>query len=300
MARHDFLLPTILLFMPGTLPAQLMQLGPGAMVVAEGTRIALDGPLTWHISEVGTLVNHGLIDLGNEATLVEETGNPVTGTGEERAHRTFNTAFSLTEPGGLGLEMACLAPIGDLTITRGHQPLVVEPDEGVESVARWFRIDAAPWEGVYLDLYFHYDPSELNGLTHDMLMLHKTIGETNPWIPLGGTPLTGQPTVAAWDYSPWDLVTAFHFDVVTGVQDEALAPGFHLWPTLASEQIHLRAVDGEQMHRLELFDATGRNWPVPPMHVGGMIEWTMSIQHLPAGMFLLRINGVQVKRFIKT
>ncbi|MCW5898861.1 MAG: hypothetical protein KIT10_06290 [Flavobacteriales bacterium] len=289
-------LPPILALLSIGLSAQPMGLAGGALIVGEDTRVTLDGPITWSIGTGAQLINDGLIDLGLQATLAEAEGSPITGLGMERAERVFSTPFPFTDPGGLGLTMACLQAVGPLVLYRGHQPIVVDDEN--ESIARWYSIDAAPQTGAFLDLYLNYDPSELNGLDPSTLMLHGSIGTDGPWSQLGGGPVAQPNTVAAWYYSPWDIVTAFHFDLVTITPDGPEQAGPRIWPTLADDHVNVE-FSGEEIRGLDVLDAAGRIVADRPALSPGATRMVLPVAHLTPGAYTLRINGRHTARFVK-
>lgn len=276
--------------------AQPMDLAGGTLFVGEDTRVTLDGPITWSIGSGAQLINDGLIDLGLEATLAEAAGSAITGLGMERTERMFSTPFPFTDPGGLGLTMACLQAVGPLVLYRGHQPFVVDDEHG--SIARWYSIEAAPQNGVFLDLYLNYDPSELNGLDPSTLMLHSSIGTDGPWSQLGGGPVAQPNTVAAWYFSPWDIVTAFHFDLVTTTPDGPERAGPRIWPTLADDHVNVE-FSGEAIMSLDVIDAAGRIIAVRPALSPGANPMVLPVAHLTPGAYTLRINGRHTARFVK-
>lgn len=281
-----------------TLHGQVMSLSNGAVTIAPGTRVALDGPIEWTIGTGGSVVNHGLIDLGAEASLVEPLGNPVTGQGVERASRDLPGAFTDVEPGGLGLKLGMASGIGVVVITRGHRSFRNSLDSA--SVARWFLIGAAPQPGASLMIGFRYDPTELRGSAPARLVLHKTADTTQAaWAPLESEVLPGLNALSGIDPSPWAFITAFE-RISTSVPDAPVPLAtFLVHPNPATDLLHVSASGDEPLRTIEVLDASGRLVLTQALPHGGSTRATLDVGSLASGILFLRVNGRHVARAVK-
>jgi hypothetical protein len=284
----------VLLCLPLWSLGQDMTLVSGNLYVAEGTRMAIDGPVVWTIEPAASVVNDGLIEFGTGAILVEPDGGPITGVGTETAQRALPTPFTGVEPGGLGLVMGANTGIGALTLTRGHLPFATA--DGDESIARWFRIEADGSVGTWLDLEMRYDATELNGLLPADLLMHRTLELGTYWMPLAGGPGAG--SVTAVDQAPWGWITAFDSDATTAIAEELPRDGFDVYPTLATDRVHVLPKGDAVLRQVELLDAQGRLLATHSADgQGGRLVLDLSSH--ASGTFLLRVNGWHVTRLMK-
>jgi len=281
-----------------TTHGQVMSLTSGVVTIAPGTRVALDGPIEWTIGTGGSVVNHGLIDLGGEATLVEPEGNPITGQGVERATRDLPGAFTDVEPGGLGLGIGMTSSIGEVVITRGHRSMRNSLDS--LSVARWFHINAPPQAGASLDIRFRYDPTELGGSAPARLVLYKTADTTQTaWAPLESEVLPGLSALSGIDPSPWSYITAFE-RISTRVPDAPVpAAAFRVHPNPATDLLQVSASGDEPLRTIEILDANGRLLLTSALPHGGSTRATLDVGALASGILFLRVNGRHVARAVK-
>jgi len=286
-----------ILYSPCSVCAQDMLLYNGEMVIAAGTRMALDGALNWTIGVDANMVNHGTIECGSSSLLIEAEGSPVQGAGTETAIRSLPAAFNAVEPGGLGLMISASEGIGDLLITRGHEPFVLTG--GVTSVARWFRIETVGTSSTTLDIAFRYDPTELNGLDATDLLLRQSPDLIN-WTTLqndaGGAPNI----LIASAPAPWGTITAFDADDLSlglGL-DHAITPDFALRGGIGDDHIVVISLNQAPLRTWELFDTRGR------MVSAGRFSTTGTVARIPAGnlaagMLLVRINGWSVHKWMQ-
>lgn len=89
-------------------------------------------------------------------------------------------------------------------------------------------------------------------------------------------------------------------DTVTGIESNTTVEMFSLFPNPASDRVFIQSELGGAKH-VEVIDYTGRI--VHQFQIGNG-ENSIDVQHLPAGMYLLRTTDLekrsQVKRFIKS
>ena len=159
-------------------------LQPGtALTIDAGTTLEFQGNQTFTIPPGAAVANEGTIVFGTLAAL-NETGVPINGSGTETTTRSYPTPMSAVDPAGLGLELTTAVAPGTVTITRGHIPFV--DNGGLNTVARWFDVNAVVNSGLAADVSFHVDPTELNGLSEPNLILHAR-GAGNYWTAYLGT-----------------------------------------------------------------------------------------------------------------
>lgn len=274
--------------------AQNLDLLSGSIVVDPGTHVRFVGPITWSLASGTSVENNGVIDLGVDARLIEAPGAPIRGTGEEHAGSTPPGPFVNLEPGGLGLLMSTEVDLDGVNLIRRHTPIVLP--EGDESVARWFEVDAPAVAGSNMAFTMRYDASELNALQANGLSLYRTEDLNGPWEELTST--SDPFTVTATSNAPWHLIAAFADDAVTGMPEDHSIPGFRVWPTAAEDRIHIAPLDGRSIRTLEILDGLGRT--VRSEQYAGTTSWcTIDLLTLRPGAYLLRVNGVQIVKFVK-
>ncbi|MEO8590190.1 MAG: T9SS type A sorting domain-containing protein [Flavobacteriales bacterium] len=288
------LLPVIVL-LPLALRAQNMQLTNSTLTVDPGTRIALVGPIDWTIGTDASVINNGRIELGDQAVVAEPEGNPITGTGTEHALYASQGPAADVEPGGLGLTLTMTAALGDMEVVRGHS--VQMPGTGAESVARWFNVLATPAPGEQIDIGFHYDPVELNGLVEANLLLHGADQLTGPWSSLNGTvDLPTHRIASSWS-SPWGFITAFDDDITSVAGEAGVGDGFTVWPTITDDVLHIRSMSGAVPMDITLLDAAGRIVEHALPNASREL-CTLSLAGQPSGLYVLRVNGTRTFRII--
>lgn len=276
--------------------AQLMVLNGSTMHIQAGTRLAVDGPLTWQLGSDATLINDGVIQFGPEATLIEPVGGPIVGTGVENTTRTFVTAVVDNEPAGLGLGMSCTVPIGTFTLVRGHEPFLLV--NGGSGISRWFQLSTNEFPGTLLQTDLHYDPSELNGLSPSSLDLYNSQDPNGFWTPRSGSASVDPWFVSAELFWPWDYISAFRSDVTTSLAERE-GPGFKAWPTLTNGTVHLETFGSEGIRTWELRDGSGRLFQSESHGEHGIAYRTIDISAYATGLYLLRVNGTNTIKILK-
>ena len=276
--------------------AQTMTLQSGNLTIASGTTVELVGPLDFEIASGATVVNDGLIELGTEATLIEPANGPITGAGTEHALRDLNAAFNDNNIAGLGLTLSMNSALGPVAITRGHEPLLANGT--IPSIARWYRLDAAPVPGEVLDIAFHYETSELNGASASDLVMHKAPQPTGSWYALPSTSQVGAQLVSVTDPGPWDYLTLFPQVINVSVTEYTDASSFTVLPTATIDRVQVTATGNEMIVKWELFSATGALLAGSNTH-GSERSVVIDLSQFPAGAFILRLNDNQRYRLLK-
>jgi len=137
--------------------------------------IAVNGTLT--TTSGGVDLNGKTITLGTSATLSETAGNTVHGTsGSITTTRTLGT-----NPGnvaGLGFDISTSTSLGSTTISRGH---AVYTSGSNSSILRNYTVTPTTDGSLNADVIFHYDLSELNGLTESQLLIFGTTDGGTAW-----------------------------------------------------------------------------------------------------------------------
>lgn len=276
--------------------AQSMELLGGNMSIAAGTRIAISGPVTWNLAEGAQVVNDGRILLGEEASLVESDGTPIIGAGTEETVLDQAGAITSYDAGGLGLSISA-AGLGNTTVVRGHLPL--DNNGTDQSIARWYRLEPAPAEGNELDLVLRYAASELNGHNGNTLALYIGAGPEGPWSLMPSTPVGISRTVSTFWSGPWaSTITAFPQDISTLVHELAREANVEYWPNPTADLLWVRSTIGEPIKTLELLDLSGRSVMYQNVESSSELS-SLSLQALPGGIYLLRVNGTQAARIVK-
>jgi hypothetical protein len=198
----------------------------------------------------------------------------------------------------LGLSLSIPATIGSLILTRGHVPRSAGGQ--VESIARWYALDAASLESVPFSMSFRYDASELNGLAPEVLSLHSSASLGGPWANMPTVNDVAGQTLAAGLDGAGKYITAFDPDQTTAISSIAPVGPFRVWPTAASDVVHVQALLPMESARIEVLDASGRILSVilSGSFAGGPL--IVDVSALPTGCYLLRINTAHVQRFLKT
>lgn len=275
---------------------QSMELLSGTISVASGTRISISGPVVWTVAPGAQIVNDGRILLGEEASIVESDASPITGLGTEEAIMAQSGQLTGIEPGGLGLGISAVGLV-TTTVVRGHIPL---DNSGTDqSIARWYRLEPAPAQENELDLVLHYASSELNGHNGSTLQLYIGDGPFGPWSPMPGSADGSARKVSALWSGPWaSTITAFPQGISTDVPNYSPASGIAHWPNPTADLLWVRSTDGSAITTLELLDVSGRCL-IQRSYVASVELSSMSLQALPSGIYLLRVNGSQAARVVK-
>jgi len=167
------------------------------------SNISVSGTATLTSGDID--LNANTMDLSTTGTLSETAGNTVKGTGgTTTCTRTLNAPTS-DNVAGMGAEITSGANLGSTTIACGH---AVQTGNSNSSVLKYFDISPTNNTGLNATLVFHYDDSELNGLTESELQLFKSTDTGNTWTMMGGTVNTTANTVTFNNidgFSRWTL-----------------------------------------------------------------------------------------------
>jgi hypothetical protein len=286
----------IVLLVPAVLQAQLMELSGGSMHVLEGTRVAIEGPITWQLVTNSGLVNDGTIEFGPEAVLDEALGSAIVGLGVETTSRVFNSAVLDNDPAGLGLSLSSGAALGAFTLTRGHVPFTLM--NGMSGISRWYELITNDQPGAVLETRMRYDPSELNGLSATALDLYTSQDSADFWTPRSGEASMDPWAITASVYWPWTFITAFQADATTSISEQPGA-GFRAWPTATSDLVHLEALGDAGISFWELRDAAGRLHDGERHGMPGARYRTIDLARYSPGLYLLRVNDGMVIKLVK-
>lgn len=275
-----------------------MTLANGNLTILSGTTVVIQGPVTWTLAPGTTLQNDGTVDLGTEARLMEPAGGPVTGVGTERSELPLGAGATDVEPGGLGLSFSLPPTAGGLVVTRGHVPR--NAGGQVESIARWYGLNAPTLVDVPFSVTFRYDPTELNGLAAEVLSMHTATDPGGPWADLPTVLDIPALTLTAGLAGSGHYITAFDPDQTTALSSIAPTGPFLVWPTAASHVVYVQPLVPVPSMRIELLDATGKRLTMVQDGSFSSGTFTLDVSTLPAGCYLLRINALHVQRFIKS
>ncbi len=168
--------------------------------------ITVNGTLT--TTSGGVDLNSHTLTLGTSATLSETPGNTVHGTsGSITTTRTLGAS-----PGnvaGLGFEITSSPSLGSTTIARAHN---VYTSGSNSSIERNFIVTPTTNTSLNATAVFHYDTTELNGLTESQLELFASTNSGTSWsLVHGGTLSTTSKTVtvsAINSFSLWTLAAS--------------------------------------------------------------------------------------------
>lgn len=267
-------------------------LQPGTTLsIQPGTTLRFEGPQVFGIPASAGVQNDGVIEFDEVASLDETPGYPITGAGVERTTRDFPLPMAGADPAGLGFAMSTTAAPGLLTLARGHLPVI--DNGGLQSVARWYDVDAMNNGGLGAAVTMHYDLAELNGLNEPTLTLHVE-GAGNLWSAFPSlVDLIGH----AVDVNGMDSLGRFTlFDTISTQVDEAGADqDIFLHPTVATDALTVIA-PGLDRGILVLRDATGR--VVMQRTVRGD-RHRIDVSTLAPGRYLLGLDGLYAGSFVK-
>lgn len=266
---------------------QIMDLPTGTLQVAAGTRLRIDGPVTWTIGDGAQVINDGRIELRNGAQLEEAMGSPVIGVGTEHAHALPGATLDGSSIAGLGFGLEASTLPDSVLVTRGHLPVALPA--GPESIARWFEVRSSGAALPAATLKVRYDATELNGNDPDQLKLHEAASLLGPWTQPSISVLEASELITSNDPSPGGVYTAFDVDVSTALSEPAVYNGYQVWPTVSEDLVHVRAVDDALIRSLDLFDASGRT-VLPGLSIteGHAV---IDLSGLTSGTYVLRLNG---------
>ena len=275
---------------------QTMTLQSGNLTIGSGTTVELVGPVDFEIISGASIVNDGLIEFGTEATLTEPANGPITGTGTEHASRDLSSAFTDNNIAGLGLSLTMNTALGPVDVTRGHEPLLANGT--IPSIARWYRLDAAPVQGSVLDIAMHYDTSELNGADASDLVMHKAPLPTGDWYALPSISQVGPQLVTVTDPGPWDHLTLFSQVINVSVTEYASASCFTVFPSATLDQVHVRSIGNATITKWELFSATGALLDGSNSQLSER-SFIIDLSDYPTGALVLRLNETLRYRLLK-
>ena len=153
-------------------------------------------------------LNGQTLTLGPTATLAETAGNTVKGaTGSITTTRTLNAPSAL-DVAGLGATITSAANLGSTVITRRHNANTLGCPQ---SILRSYEINPTNNSSLNATLVFHYDDSELNGLTPATFALYRSTNSGTSWSVEGGTANAPGKTVTLagiGEFSLWTVGSA--------------------------------------------------------------------------------------------
>ena len=288
-------MPILLMALLGhPLFAQIATINNGTLTVSEGTRVTFMSPLELVIEVNGGVVNHGLIEL-REGRVSEPEGGPITGNGTETAFVPLPGGSFDEEPGGMGLGLSGTAVADTLFVERGHQPIVVNGT--ISSVARWFELRTTGSSSGQVTAVMRIDPTELNGITSDLLELHRAEALQGPWVPLPSTVDQGLTTVTSEVELSGHFLTAFRSDIMTGTGEDHRITELLMWPSVTDDIVNI-SLRGESLQTLELFTIAGERVQIVP-RVNSGVSWIIPVVQLAAGIYIVKVNGAHYQRFIR-
>lgn len=271
---------------PIGLMAQPITLTNGHLLLTAGTTVQVDGAAILSIGPGSSITNHGRIDLGTQAVIMEQPGAPVTGDGFEEA--TWPTAAPLAdaEPGGLGLTLSTAFAQGGLRVERGHIPRTAW--NGTPGIARWYRVSVPGMTSESLDAVLHYDMTELNGIMPSALALFHGASDSGPWTSSPTVLNVPSQTLAAAAPAPTVVITAFDLDAVN-LTDAFEADAWACWPVEVAEECWIKVPLGAVLTEVTLLDAMGRLIKRVPVAAAGGIH-PLRLPDLAPGAYLLQVN----------
>ncbi|MCB0792655.1 MAG: hypothetical protein H6595_02625 [Flavobacteriales bacterium] len=270
-----------------------MSSGPGAMVIDSATVLRIDAPVNWTLDPGTSLVNNGIILLGPEATITEQTGAPISGDGVERIALTFAGPLVGEEPGGLGLALTTSTSPDSLMVVRGHRSYT--DTSGTMSIARWFDVRSTmPVTGASLAL--HYDTTELNGASEADLALGRASAGDSLWTSYPTLSDLNMHVATAPMVDSLGLFTLFPFTLSTGSPAHPEALAWHLGPIPAHENIFVLGPSGATLTHAVLVDAHGRI----VRSLGRIISGTaIELAGLAPGAYMLQADRTTVPFLVR-
>jgi len=266
-----------------------MEFVGGSLTVTAGTTLELIGPISWNLAGDAQVVNDGHIELGEQGHLEETIGAPITGTGTETATWPIAGPMSGAEPGGLGLTITSAYAAGGMRVERGHLP--TPGPNSTASIARWFRTTTPTTNSDEMDVVFHYDPAELNGILPVALSLFVAPDLGGPWTAIATTGDEPAFELSGTDQAPANYITAFDLDATTRVDANSELQRPQVWPTLFTDVLMVKLPEGTPLERTELIDASGRIVQLPFTQTNASGVATISVPSLTSGPYVLRVNG---------
>ena len=153
-------------------------------------------------------LNGQTIDLGSTGYLIEDAGLLHGSSGSITTTRSLSNINE--NVAGLGAEITTSADMGSTTISRSHNA-----NSSPASIERRYSISPANNSGLNATLIFHYNNSEMNGLTESYLELYRSTDEGSNWTNMNGSVNTFVNTIT-----------------LTGVD------GFSLWTAMESAEVN--------------------------------------------------------------
>jgi hypothetical protein len=275
------------LLCPAIVAAQGLTLSNGNLLVNAGTTLSVDGALTFSISPGATVVNHGRIDLGTEATLLEQPGAPITGDGFEEATWPVAAPLNSAEPGGLGLTLTTAYAEGGLRVERGHLPRTAW--NGAEGIRRWYRVSVPGATAATLDAVLHYDGTELNAIMPSALALFSGPSATGAWT--ASPTLLNAPaqTLTASAPAPEVFITAFDLDAANGLAFSD-PDGWSCWPRIIEDACWIGIPQGGSLREAVLIAVSGHMVQQFAFAEAIGVQ-QVAVPALRSGAYVLRLNG---------
>jgi hypothetical protein len=273
-----------------------MDLTAGTLHVLEGTRLTIEGPLTWQLATNANLINDGTIEFEPEAVLDEALGSAIVGAGVETTSRVFNASVIDNEPAGLGLAVSSGTALGAFTLIRGHVPFALM--NGSVGIDRWYQLLTTDQPGGELETTIRYDPSELNSLEASSLDMYTAADPNDLWTPRSGEAFADPWVITATIYWPWNYISAFEADATTSIT-ELPDPRYRARPTVTNDIVHLEALGNEGISSWELRDAAGRLHDGQRSGNSGILHHEIDMSRFANGIYLLRVNDEMVIKIMK-
>jgi hypothetical protein len=153
--------------------------------ISAGTEIKINSAAEsiFRIDSAAAVVNDGVIVLGENVTVSEHSGYPISGDGYEITTKDFLQSLSDSNIAGLGLVLTTDIPAGTTTIKRGHTSLYPE----INAINRWFELQTTQGDA---SIHLLYDSTELNSNNVSLLKILNSNDGSSNWINLGGVSTT--------------------------------------------------------------------------------------------------------------
>jgi hypothetical protein len=189
---------------------QLQVLTGTSVNIAPGTTISINSPTqdTLKIASGASVVNNGIILLGQSVVISEQSGFPISGNGYEQYSNVYSSPLLGTEPGGLGLRINTTGITDSLTIQRTHLPLT---NSGISGISRVYKVISENNSGLGADVDFYYDPIELNGNVSNDLNFYQSFDGGTSWFAVAGSSLSNHVLTEPGDIDSFSLMSLFSF-----------------------------------------------------------------------------------------
>lgn len=187
-----------------------------SMYIASSATISLNSSITingYHFVESNVDLNGNQITLANNGYLVEGSALLYGTTGYCTNTSTLNN-ISNENVAGLGAVITSAANLGSTEIRRYHQSF----GAGAQSIKRVYSISPTNNTGLNATLEFHYDDSEINGLTESNLVLYKSTDNGTTWSEAGGTVNTTENTITLTGIDGFSWWTAAESGVTLAIE----------------------------------------------------------------------------------